>query len=274
MRFTGRLLCWVVVAVGFGVAGAFSSHAQDSFQDYFWSSRVTTGFDYSAGKFGDTQTTEIAYVPVTLQTARGPYTLKLSGGWMAVAGPALILDGAGAGALGSGISRHVSGLADTSLSATYSIEQLYDRGVYIDLTARMKIPTASFQKGLGTGELDGVVQTDISFALGNVMPFATLGHKLNGSPKTLVLRDVTFGSLGLQYAWDDRVATGLAFDYRQSSLRTSSDPQEGTFYISYRFTEAWSFNLYGVKGFSRNSPNAGGGLTFTYRMRPGGKPVS
>ncbi len=247
---------------------SFAARAQDSFGDFFWSSRMTSGFDYSAGKFGEAEITEIAFVPVTLQTARGPFTFKVSSGWLSVVGPALILDGAGVAAAKPGISRNVSGFSDTTVSAAYSIERLYDRGIYIDLTARAKLPTASFTKGLGTGKLDGAVQADGAAAVGAVMPFATLGYKVNGVPNSLKLRNVFFGSLGVQYAWDDRVATGVVFDYRQSARRTSVDPQEGTAYLSYRFTDAWSFNLYAVKGFSSNSPQAGGGITFTYRFSP------
>jgi hypothetical protein len=247
-----------------------SAHAQDSFEDYFWSSRVTTGFDYSSGDYGQADTTTIAFLPVTLQSARGPLTLKVSGGALRVAGPALILDGAATGGAAPAANRKVSGLADTSVSAMYSLRELYDEGVYIDFTVRAKFPTASFKKGLGTGEVDGVVQADGAFAWGDLMPFATIGYKSSGSPDAYKLRHVTFGSLGLQYAWNERTATGVVYDYRQSSLATSpSDPQEGMAYVSYRFTDAWSLNVYGVAGFSKNSPKAGAGITFTYRVKAG-----
>lgn len=247
--------------------------AQDSFNDFFWSSRITTGFDYSSGTYGQAESTKISYVPVTVQSARGPITFKLSGGWLAVSGPALILDGAATTTTTPAVSRKVSGLADTSLAVMYSLEQLYDDGIYIDFTLRTKLPTASFSKGLGTGEVDGAVQVDGAFAWGDVMPFATLGYKLNGTPQTFALRDVAFASIGVQYTWTDLIATGVVYDYRQSSVRTSSDPQEGMAYISYKFTDDWSLNLYGMAGFSANSPKAGGGLTFTYRLKPGGVPV-
>ena len=260
----------VPLAVIFSISSAFG---QDSCNDYFWSPRTTTGFDYSAGKFGDTRITEIAFVPFSVQTARGPFTFKVASGWLSVAGPALILDGAGEGAGASGVSRHASGFSDTSFSAMYSFQQLYDRGVYLDLTSRLKLPSASFKKGLGTGKVDGAVQADLAVAVGGLMPFVTLGYKISGVRNELKLRNVVFGSLGVQYAWDDKVATGLVFDYRQSSLKTSADPQEGSLYLSYRFTDAWSFNAYGVVGFSRNSPDAGGGLTFTYRFAPSESPL-
>lgn len=253
-------------ALGLTISG--SAAAQQDFDDYFWSSRASSGFDYSAGKYGQTDTTKIAFIPLTLQTGRGPVTFKLSTGWLRVSGPALILDGAATEGAGAA-NRKVSGVADTSISAMYSFEQFYDRGIYIDLTARAKFPSASFAKGLGTGEVDGAVQLDGAFAWGDIMPFGMIGYKVNGKPDTLALRNVVFGSVGLQYAWNERTATGIAYDWRRSSLATSANPREGMVYTSYKFTDAWSVNVYGVAGFSDNSPNAGGGITITYRFKPG-----
>lgn len=250
------------------ILGAAPAGAQQDFDDYFWSWRAVSGFDTSTGKYGQASDTTISFVPVMLQGARGPLTLKLSSGWLRVSGPALILDGA-ASAGAAAANRKVSGLADTSLSMMYSLEQFYDAGVYIDITGRVKLPSARYAKGLGTGEADAALQVDGAFSWGNVMPFATLGYKLNGRPEALALRDVAYGSLGLQYSWSERAASGVAYDYRQSALATSADPREGMAYTSYKFDNGWSINVYAVAGFSDNSPRAGGGVTLTYRLRPG-----
>ncbi|MCB2108975.1 MAG: hypothetical protein KDE14_14800, partial [Rhodobacteraceae bacterium] len=188
----------VIVKAALGLAGilawsgasAQSSTQLDSLGDYAWQTRVSTALDYSSGKYGETTDTEIVFVPLTVQAAKGPWTLKGSMAWMSVSGPALILDGTGAGSVGGGTDRTVNGLGDLNLSLMYSLEQLYDQGVYIDLTGRVKAPTASFDKGLGTGELDVAAQFDIAAAAGDFLPFATLGYKWNGSPKNLPLRDV------------------------------------------------------------------------------------
>lgn len=262
----------VIVAHLLGLS-AHDTAAQDSFNDFFWSPRITTGFDYSAGRFGDTRVTEIVYIPLSAQTARGPWTFKLSTGHYSVSGPALIIDGAAEAATTPGLNRKASGIADTTASIMYSFEQLYDRGIYFDLSVRTKAPTASFRKGLGTGRWDGAAQADIAVTLGNLMPFVTVGYKVNGVRQDLKLRNTGYGSIGLQYAWDDRVATGIAYDYRQASRRTSKSPREGSVYLSHRFTDAWSYNLYGSVGFSNNSPSAGGGLTFTYRFAPSEWPL-
>ena len=242
---------------------ASGAAAQDSLQDYVWTTKVSTALDYSSGKYGSANPTEIAFVPLTAQTSRGPLTFKGSTAWMSLSGPALILDGTESG--GAGVDRKVNGIGDINLSATYTLEQFYDRGLYIDLTARVKAPAASFAKGLGTGKTDVAAQLDVSGSVGDVLPFLTAGYKFNGSPATLALRNVFYGSLGLQYLWNQKVAVGVAYDYRQSSIKSSSDPQEGSLYLNVKLNDRLSMNVYGVAGFSSNSPTAGGGIVFTYR---------
>ena len=91
------------------------------------------------------------------------------------------------------------------------------------------------------------------------MPFFTFGYRVTGSPAGYALRNVFYGTAGLQYTWSDRITTGALFDYRQTSLPGAADPKEATAYINVKLAEAWSVNVYGLKGFSRNSPDAGGG---------------
>lgn len=264
------MLRWITLAA---VVAASGAKAQDSLQDFVWTTRVSAAFDYSSGKYGAPTPTDISFLPITVQSSRGPWTLKGSLPWMAVDGPALILDGSGAGSAGTRADRSINGLGDLNLSATYALDSLYDSGVYIDFTGRVKLPTASFKKGLGTGRVDVVAQVDASASVGDTLPFATFGYKATGSRTALVLRDVLFGSVGMQYMWNEGIATGLAYDYRQSSIKSLSDPQEGSVYLSVRINDRLSMNVYGVVGFSANSPTAGGGVVFTYRPDLGLIPV-
>lgn len=241
--------------------------AQDTFADAFWQYRASAGFDFSSGSYGATKNTEILYIPVTLQATKGPWTLKAVVPWLRVSGPALLLDGAAEGSTNVRASGSASGIGDMNFSAMYSLESLYNYGLYVDVTARVKAPTASFTKGLGTGAWDGAFQVDIAKAWGDFMPFATLGYRITGQPKGFALRDVIFGTLGLQYSWSERLATGVFYDVRRAALKSADAPQEGTVYVNYRFTDDWSVNVYAVAGFSSNSPAGGGGLSFSYRWR-------
>ena len=249
-----------------------TSHAQDSFADAFWQFRANAGFDFSSGYYGAAKATEILYLPLTFQAAKGPWTLKATVPWLRVSGPALLIDGTGESLAGVRTSGAASGLGDINLSATYALEQYYNYGLFIDLTARVKAPTASFAKGLGTGEWDGAAQVDVAKSIdgtgpGTFMPFATLGYRITGDPNGFFLRNVLYGSVGVQYSWSDIVATGVSYDARQAAIRAAVDPEEMTAYTNIRLGQAWSANVYGVVGLSRNSPTAGGGVVLTYRWR-------
>jgi hypothetical protein len=76
---------------------------------------------------------------------------------------------------------------------------------------------------------------------------------------------VVYGTLGVQYTWSPTFATGIFYDVRQSSIPTAAAPQEGTAYANFKLSDRLSLNVYGVLGFSKNSPDAGGGTFLTYQ---------
>lgn len=247
------------------LAQGSAARAQDSFADAFWRFRATTGFDFSSGEYGADKRTEVLYVPVTLQATKGPWTLKGDLSWLRVSGPALLLDGSAVGTVPVRTSGSASGPGDISLHARYSFEDLYAHNLFVDVTARVKIPTASFAKGLGTGAWDQSVQLDVASVFGKIAPFGAIGYRFTGEPAGFTLRDVVYGTVGLQYTWSPTLSTGLYYDVRQSSIPTAAAPQEGTAYVNYKFSDRVSLNVYAVLGFSRNSPDAGGGTFLTYQ---------
>ncbi len=239
--------------------------AQDTFADAFWRFRATTGFDFSSGKYGADKPTEVLYVPFSLQATKGPWTLKGDVSWLRVSGPALLLDGSSVGTVPVRTAGSASGPGDINLYARYSVERLYAHNLFVDITGRVKIPTASFTDGLGTGEWDQSVQLDVASVLGRFVPFAALGYRFTGQPDGFALRDVVYGTVGVQYTWSQRLSTGVYYDVRQSSIPTAAAPQEGTAYANVRLSDRISLNIYGMLGFSKNSPNAGGGTFLTYQ---------
>jgi opacity protein-like surface antigen len=262
-NFRSSLFALCVVSAGTSVSGSAVAQTEQIDDRRF---RMNIGMDYSSGSYGQEDKTEILYVPLSLRAEDGPWTVRAVVPWLYVKGPALILDGADGGSVGTRTRESDSGLGDLSLSLMYSFEQFYEKDLFIDLTARVKIPTASLERGLGTGQADAALQVDVAQSFGAFIPFATLGYKWAGVPEGFKLRNTVYGSVGLQYAWSDRVATGVSYDYRQSSFKDSPDPQDGTAYLNIRFADDWSVNIYGVMGFSENSPDAGAGVSFVYRF--------
>jgi hypothetical protein len=255
MSYRFLLERWPFAAVMCAVVGAAPALAQDSFADAFWQFRVASGFDYSSGFYGATK-----------PTSKGPWSFKIATGWLSVTGPALLVDAGSADATaGIRTGGTAVGVADVNLYGTYSFDSVFGQNLFVDVTARLKAPAASFKEGLGTGEWDGALQLDAFSVFGKFMPFATLGYKVMGSPNGFTFRNVVYGSIGAQYTWTDRITTGISYDVRQASLRTAKTPQEGNAYILLKLSEKWSMTIYGVAGFSMNSPSSGGGLSLTYR---------
>ena len=242
--------------------------AQESFADAFWQYRASTGFDASSGYYGGKESTSVLYVPATFQATKGAWTVRSVFSYLEVSGPALLIDGSSTGeSLGVRTSGKAKGPGDINFYTTYSLESLYDRGLFIDFTGRAKAPTASIKKGLGTKAWDFAIQMDVAQAVGQFVPFITLGYKFSGDPTGFSLRNVLYGNAGLQYTLDNTFTFGAYYDMRQSSIRGAVKPQEGTAYINLRLNDDWSLLAYGVKGFSNNSPTAGGGLSLTYKWR-------
>ncbi|MCK9986669.1 MAG: hypothetical protein AzoDbin1_03141, partial [Azoarcus sp.] len=57
---------------------------------------------------------------------------------------------------------------------------------------------------------------------------------------------------------------GATYDWR-ARLRSSSDPiREASLFLSQKLSAQWKLQVYGVKGFSDNSPDWGGGMMVGY----------
>ena len=231
-------------------------------QERWRQTSISTGFDYSSGRYGREDATSVLFLPTTLSVEDGNWIAKITMPWLRVDGPALVIDGVGDVGDREGVSE---GIGDVSVSASYGLEALYDSGWYVDLTARFKAPSASFEKGLGTGEPDFSGQIDVATKWGDVVPFATVGYTLVGNPAGFDLRDRVYASFGAQVQVIPDLTLGAAFDYRQASNRDVSDQQELLAYVSWRWTDAWAINVYGTAGFTDNSADAGGGLQLSWR---------
>jgi hypothetical protein len=239
---------------------------------------VGTGFDFSSGDYGETTTTDIYYVPINFKYQTDSFAVKMDIPYISIHsdGGNVVGDGSYVVVLpsdeeGSGESSTESGLGDIVASATYflyegSVEQpLYPM---IDLTGKVKIPTADEEKGLGTGEADYSIESDFTWFSGQTALFCTLGYRFMGDPEAYDLNDVMYASFGVAHQLTSRFSSGILYDVREASSDSGSATSEATAYGSYKMNDNVKFLLYGVKGFSDGSPDYGLGFTVTYSMDP------
>lgn len=213
---------------------------------------VSVGAYYANGNFGAPTETTLAYLPVSLALERGPWRAQLTASRVAVEGAGNVLVNLG------GVTqayptlesswRHSTG--DTLLELAYTLPEgvlsrlLGNAGadrLGLGLRATTKLPTASAEKGLGTGERDYSIQLDASLPLGGQLLFGSLGYTRRG--ESAVYSDILsspFAQLGIARSVSERLSIGALYDYRQSASSLYGDGQELSVYGSLQIDPHWS----------------------------------
>ena len=239
---------------------------------------VGTGFDFSSGEYGGDATTDITYIPFNAKYQNDRFALKLTIPWVSMSSEdSNVVGGGGSNVIVLDSGEEIngvegetnSGLGDIVLSATsfaYEGDENNPLIPMVDLTGKIKFPTADEEKDLGTGQTDYALETDLTWFTTTTAIFTTLGYKFMGSPDTYELNNVAYGSLGVAYQIHSSLSTGLMYDVKQASTDSGTDSSEATGYVNYKLSDDLNFLFYGVKGFSDGSADYGIGCTLSYSM--------
>ena len=111
--------------------------------------------------------------------------------------------GVSGGAVAPLSRRTESGLGDVIVAATYNFYDNKASGIALDVTGRVKLPTASEQRGLGSGKTDAALQLDANRDFQRASLFGTVGYKWLGKPEGADLKNVLYSSLGASYKVTD-----------------------------------------------------------------------
>ena len=163
-----------------------------------------------------------------------------------------------------------SGLGDVVAGITYSYDPGQTALPYVDLSFKVKFPTADEKKGLGTGAFDYILQADIDKTYGKFTPLARVGYRFNGDLEVgntkLPLGDTFSGSLGGQYAVTPSINLGASVDYYEAASEFADDAVEVYSYVRWRATPHVAASLYGIAGLTDGSPDQGVGLQLSFNQ--------
>lgn len=207
---------------------------------------------------------------MTAKYLSGPWVLRLTVPYLEVKAPTgTVITGGGGGEVvvpGSGPRKTEAGLGDMIAGVTYrdilNTEQSAD--LALDLTGKVKFGTADEDEGLGTGENDYTVQSDLYKFVDRFTPCATLGYRFRGDPPGANLDNGWLVTLGTLYPLTPQLGWNLDYYFREASTDGSDDPQELTAGVDYRFSDSEKLHGYAIKGLSDGSPDWGLGLMVTF----------
>lgn len=256
---------------------------------------ASVGSDYSTGKYGSDVRTNVVYVPLTASYVSGRMTYKLIVPWVSITGNGTVtpssFGGSGNGSSGSagltcvadkhgqtGVTDDCTNTTSTSTATTQrttesgladvvaqaSINLIDSQDWIVDVTGKVKFPTANETRGLGTGKTDYALQANLDKYFGAPYVSAGLGYRWLGEPAGVTLKNVVYGSVGGGYKFSNAASAGVSYDWATASSSNGSKPQEVSVYASYKINESYKLNGSLYAGLSNASPDVGGGLSLNY----------
>lgn len=251
---------------------------------------------YSRGNFGTDTTSEFVYVPTSIRrlfrdgdvTVVIPFVSVTSNGSATLVGgqPAPIeedcfrrsgtefrsdkpecvalLNG------GQAASRQKvthSGLGDIILRGRYYAVEEKEYVPLIALTGRIKVPTASESKGLGTGALDHGYGVEMSKLLGEKwIAFLDGGYNFIGDPDGRELQNQYWFDIGGGHYLTKSLLVSVYYEEYRSLVANRVNIRDIFFAFNYKMSDAWRLNGGVTVGISNSAPDYGVSLGTSYRF--------
>lgn len=247
-------VCLIAAAV---TTGASAAHATGRLS-------FIAGAEYSTGDYGSPADTEVFYEFVSARYTNAPWSFKVTVPFLQVDGPASVAGDEGEVELLPGVDRSASGIGDVSLSTTYTIAWKPER-TYLDLIGRVRLPTGDEDKGLGSGETDFIAIAGLTKDFDDVSVFVEAGRRFLGRSATRPRQDGWLVSAGVSAPVGGGTEIGAAIDWREASYDGQPDPAEVSASVRFNLSNDVRMNVYAFAGLSNGSPDAGAGLTLTWR---------
>lgn len=259
------------------MAMALPAAAQDKTQDKIadkdsgtsWA--LSTGLDYSSGKYGGSPAIDIVTGLSEISLTTGNFQFAVSSPYLHISGPPGVVLGAGGKPVV--VKRKVvmtsgerEGFGDLNLSATYSIQPEDLGGFEADLTGHVKVPTADTSKGLSSGEADFGFSVDISRQIDIWSPFVTFGYQVPGRPTTYSLVSAPSFSVGTSVQLNEKLLAIVSYDFDGTISSSLADSQQMFASLSWLLNDQWTLTAYASLGMSSGAPNQGTGLLIGWKL--------
>jgi hypothetical protein len=163
-----------------------------------------------------------------------------------------------------GVTDSRGGIGDVSVTLGYSLE--LGRTTWFDLSSRVKLPTASTAKRLGTGKVDVTLGGNLVQDIGDLSLSAGARYRFLGKPAGSTLRDTWGAGAGLSYRLPGGAIIGADYDWRESTRPGRGSSSDATGWVNFGLTKNVRLQVYGSTGLNDRSADLAGGLSLSVRL--------
>src|SRR5688572_25644006 len=227
----------------------------------------TLGAGYDRGGFGTTEISRALYLPFSFRYTATRFDFSVSSSIARLDAPdgVRLIDGVPTRVAPDGVPLRETGMGDVVLRTRLFL--IEDRGAgtsapSITPFVRLKIPTASAERGLGTGETDFGFGVEVDKTFSSLFVFGDLGYTVVGKIPRMSLRNRALGSIGLGKQLSDDLSVSGMLDWRRSIVEGSPNPTDLIGVLSYRLGET-TISPNAFLGLTDGSPDFG----FAVQMR-------
>jgi len=259
MRLISVIAAALACAALCGTAGA---------QDWKFSSSV----NYDTGKYGTTERVDTLYVPFTLTryydradvSVTVPYVRQSSTGQVVIIGGQVMH--AGRKTRASASTSAESGLGDILLRAARMLTR-EDAALDLALAGKVKLPTASESKGLGTGRLDVGAGLEAAKDLSADWTLLADGYyTFIGEPPGVDYRNQLALSLGFSTALEKDLGLTVLYETQNAIVAGNPGPRSLSGTLSWRATASAQYFGGLTVGLSDGSPDLGVSAGFSLKF--------
>lgn len=222
------------------------------------------GADYVTGDVGG-QDYETLSLSTGISARSGRFTLTALVPYVVTTAPEELIVSNG-GVLGTPLLSQPStqlrqftreGIGDLVLQGGYSLPI---GSVNAFVAGNVKIPTASRDKALGTGEPDYGISGQVSRRFGRTVPFASVGYTIIGEPEGFDVRNTLAGSVGSHFFLSGASSMTVSYSYEESATASVEDHQSVGMGFDTGLSSRIRLGIHGSTGLSSDAPDARVGL--------------
>lgn len=233
---------------------------------------LSAGASAWTGDYGAKSNSDIAAVLIGARYSLGDLRLTASLPWMRIDSAGALFTGiegtpfvVAPGALSHKTVRE--GLGDLTLGASYLFPYANPLGIDVELTGRVKLPTASRESGLSTGKTDYTLGGEVSRTFSRFSPFASLTYRNFGDTNQWRLKDGFATSIGTSYLFNKSFIAVVSYEYAQRASAFIRDDHEIVTSASYKLPHCpFRVTGYTAYGLSAGAAAFSGGLSLSVKI--------
>jgi hypothetical protein len=258
------------ILIFFIVSFFFLQAPRVSAEEYYYGFGVVPS--YTSGDYGTGDNVNILYLPLIFKyypsdrvraTVVVPWVRQSSTQVVSAGGTFYRIRGRN---IRSSATNSESGLGDIILRGEVDLLQEMGDTPALTVEGKVKLPTASESKGLGTGELD----YGITFELGKTVDrnyfYGRLGYTVVGEPSGADFNNPFLYEAGVGLRLSPELSLNLSLEGRTAIDDQVDNPLEAVAGGTYRLRSDLSLNGYFLVGLSDGSPDYGLGVGFLQKF--------